>query len=139
MCVNPHLLAFSFSFSSHLPVLLLQLVVERLAARHQVLPADLAGSLLPHRLAAPLAVVLLLLSAVGKLSVRTTGRRKDAKTQRLGRPSVGLLFLSMESAVFEKRGITCLNETYPTGEMLGHVYTLKVSRDVGSCLHPKGV
>lgn len=57
---DPHLI----SLPSHLPVLLLQLVVERLATRHQVLPADLARPLLPHRLVA-LDVVLLLLLTVG--------------------------------------------------------------------------
>lgn len=51
------------SLLSHLPVILLKLVVERLAARHQVLSTDLTGSLLPHGLVA-LDVVLLLLLPV---------------------------------------------------------------------------
>lgn len=58
--VLPHLL----SLLSHLPVLLLQLVIERLPARHQVLTPDLARPLLPHGLVA-LGVVLLLLLPVG--------------------------------------------------------------------------
>lgn len=64
MCVffsggTSHLL----SLPSHLPVLLLQLGVERLPTRHQVLLADLARPLLPHGLIA-LDVVLLLLLPV---------------------------------------------------------------------------
>lgn len=51
------------SLLSHLPVILLELIVERLAARHQVLSADLTRSLLPHGLVA-LDVVLLLLLPV---------------------------------------------------------------------------
>lgn len=53
------------SLLSHLPVILLELVIERLAARHQVLPADLAGSLLPHGLVALNVVLLLLLPVDG--------------------------------------------------------------------------
>lgn len=65
------------SFPSHLPVILLQLVVERLATRHQVLSADLTRSLLPHRLVA-LDVVLLLLFTVGGggEGVKVEGREK---------------------------------------------------------------
>lgn len=54
---GPHL----SSLLSHLPVILLELVVECLTARHQVLSANLTGSLLPHRLVALDMVLLLLL------------------------------------------------------------------------------
>lgn len=51
------------SLLSHLPVILLKLVIECLTTRHQVLSANLARSLLPHGLVA-LDVVLLLLLPV---------------------------------------------------------------------------
>lgn len=53
------------SLLSHLPVILLELVIERLTTRHQVLPADLARSLLPHGLVALDVVLLLLLPVDG--------------------------------------------------------------------------
>lgn len=79
---GPHLL----SLPSHLPVVLLQLVVERLAARHQVLSADLARSLLPHWLVA-FYVVLLLLLTVGETK---SGEKKDIRTKptKLHHPSL---------------------------------------------------
>lgn len=60
----------------HLPVILLELVVEHLAARHQVLPADLAGPLLPHRLVALDVVLLLLLPVDGGAEGVRNGREK---------------------------------------------------------------
>lgn len=53
------------SLLSHLPVILLELVIERLATRHQVLSADLARPLFPHGLVALYVVLLLLLPVVG--------------------------------------------------------------------------
>lgn len=69
------------SLLSHLPVILLELVVERLATRHQVLSADLARPLLPHGLVA-LDVVLLLLLPVGG---RPAG--SDTKVKKVPRTS----------------------------------------------------
>lgn len=54
------------SLLSHLPVFLLELVIECLAARHQVLSADLARSLLPHGLVALDVILLLLLPVDGR-------------------------------------------------------------------------
>lgn len=54
---GPHL----SSLLSHLPVILLKLVVECLTARHQVLSADLTGPLFPHGLVTLDMVLLLLL------------------------------------------------------------------------------
>lgn len=74
---SPHLL----SLPSHLPVFLLHLIVQRFATRHQVLAADLAGSLLPHGLVA-LGVVLLLLLTVGRGG--KCGKRGEEEVKRGG-------------------------------------------------------
>lgn len=70
------------SLLPHLPVILLELVIERLAARHQVLPADLAGSLLPHRLVALDVVLLLLLPVDGPPAGVRRERRKIPRRTR---------------------------------------------------------
>lgn len=79
MCIflgggTTHLLSLPF----HLPVVLLQLVVERLTTRHQILSPNLTCSLLPDGLVG-FSVVLLLLLAVGR---RVDGEVVRTKSKR---------------------------------------------------------